>query len=79
MNQVFVAIALILIACRKWKFVQVNINIIFHVLAITVSDCTADPDNACKDNTDGKTVCVTNMCSGKLYQCYAKEPKKKIQ
>ena len=39
----------------------------FNVSApVTVNDCTANQDADCAANTDGNTVCVNNVCSGKL-------------
>ena len=41
---------------------------LFNILApVTVSDCTTNQDADCAANTDGKTACVKNVCSGKFY------------
>ena len=36
------------------------------LLTFTVTDCTANQDADCAANTDGTTVCVNNVCSGKF-------------
>ena len=39
---------------------------LFNILApVTVSDCTANQDADCAENTNGKTKCKENVCSGK--------------
>ena len=35
---------------------------------VTVTDCTANQNDDCTANTDGKTVCVNNVCSGKYFK-----------
>ena len=40
---------------------------------VTVTDCTANQNVDCAANTNGKTVCVNNVCSGEYLKSSAKE------
>ena len=33
-----------------------------------VTDCTANQNADCAANTDGNTVCVSNVCTGKCFK-----------
>ena len=50
------------------------ISLSFSIPApVTVTDCTANQNDDCSANTDGKTVCANNLCSGEYLATKNKE------